>query len=1086
MMQPDVGIDNGIKASCAWIADRNAMYLYEGALDEFTIRIKDPYELKTLLCGWHEASFYGSMLHVVRVDRQWRIVLDPYIALDYLLDPKPLQHAFVQWDERALLMREAAALFRDALTRGWFAPDWNKRLSPRPGWKLLLPAEQHSRWQRIEPLGAAVLSLWFEGILNQLVETEPGLSRIWPGLLQAPEGGPEDGLPAQMGNPAGASDAALAGVLREALSRAPANAPIEAVFRAAFRALLGESANAKAMQEASVNVSPDTDSSAASLPEGAEAAHPAAPSLSPEEEDWLIAIGWKQDPAPFTVSLQLVEPELAGSDEDAWKLRLLIQDKNESGTFAVCDLHGEPLEDPLPPAWGDFPASAAVKLVQRCLRIMPELQDPSRPGRMKEMLDEEEAWRFLDEDSLRLARNGISILLPAWWDTSKRTKPKLTAVLHSSVGSPKQSMFGLEHIVNFDWRMSIGDMELSEEEFRRIATLKKRFVHLRGRWIQLDPEYLAQLQRKLKQVSRTGLSFGDVLNLHLSGGGMNAYDSEEPSSMHTASLPSELKMEVQLNKHLRNLLKQLSETSQLPLIPAPVEFQGTLRNYQLQGASWLAFLHRYGLGGCLADDMGLGKTIQWIAYLLRLKQSGQWKSPALLICPTSVLGNWQKELQKFAPSLIVYMHYGSKRCKGEEFIQASQAADVVLTSYTLSHLDEAELSSLRWGSLCLDEAQNIKNAHTKQASSIRKLQADHRIALTGTPIENRLTELWSIFDFINPRYLGNLAQFKRAYVNPIEKNNDPQLISQVQKLIQPFLLRRLKKDPAIQLDLPEKNESKVYIALTAEQAALYDQVLQQMLERIDRLPPLERRGLILSTLTKLKQVCNHPSQLLKEPINRLRISGISGPTDLTAELNRSNKLSRLLEMVAELREEGDRCLIFTQFVEMGHLIEYHLSRQLNESVLFLHGGVPKSKRDQMIARFQGGSAEKTNPSASDYSSQIQPASDGQPGIFILSLKAGGIGLNLTAANHVFHFDRWWNPAVENQATDRAFRIGQTRNVQVHKFISLGTLEERIDEMIERKHGLSSQIVGTGEQWLTELSTGELREIFALRREWIEA
>lgn len=1094
MMQPDFGMDNGIRLSCAWITDQNVMYLYEGTLDEFTIRIKDPYELKTLLCGWHEASFFGSLLDVVRVDRQWRIILDPYMALDYFVDPKPLQHAFIQWDEAALLMREAALFFRETLTEGWFVPDRNKWLNQRPGWKLLLPADQLGRWKQIteqaEPLGLDDLSQWFSGTLNRLIETEPEMNRVWRGMLH--------GMPVPLPTPLRAPSKA-AGALQEAVSGTPSNATIQAAFRASLNALL--------------DASPADAYPSAVLPtEGAEDAHSAASRLSPEEEDWLMSIGWIQDPAPFTVSLQLVEPE--ETDEDAWRLRLLLQDKNEAGTLTVCDLNGKPHEDPLPASWGDFLPSAAHKFVHRCLGIVPELHNPTSTDRMKEQLDEAEAWRFLVEDSLRLAEAGISILLPSWWDTSKRTKPRLTAVLQSSVGSPRQSMFGLEHIVNFDWKMSIGDLELSEEEFRKIATLKKRFVHLRGRWIQLDPDYLAQLQRKMKQVNKTGLSFGDVLNLHLSSGGMNEgmEDHEETAvmanaarlqSMNNAALSSELKMEVQLNKHLRNLLKQLGQTSQMPCISPPEEFHGTLRNYQLLGASWLAFLHQYGLGGCLADDMGLGKTIQWIAYLLHLKRSAQWKAPALLICPTSVLGNWQKELQKFAPSLSVYIHYGSKRSKGDEFVKTSQEADVVLTSYTLSHLDEAELASVRWGSLCLDEAQNIKNAHTKQASSIRKLRADHRIALTGTPIENRLTELWSIFDFINPRYLGNLAQFKRAYVNPIEKTNDPLLVSQVQKLIQPFLLRRLKKDPSIQLDLPEKNESKIYITLTAEQAALYDQVLQQMLERIDRLPPMERRGLILSTLTKLKQVCNHPSQLLKEPVNKQRISDVvSGQTDLI----RSNKLTRLMEMVSELREEGDRCLIFTQFVEMGHMIQYHLSQQLKEPVLFLHGGVPKAKRDEMIARFQGGAAVNLKPpalsdsSADPSGSTADPASSNsaasgnltaaasndQPGIFVLSLKAGGIGLNLTAANHVFHFDRWWNPAVENQATDRAFRIGQTRDVQVHKFISLGTLEERIDEMIERKQGLSSQIVGTGEQWLTELSTGELRDIFTLRREWIEA
>jgi SNF2 family DNA or RNA helicase len=359
---------------------------------------------------------------------------------------------------------------------------------------------------------------------------------------------------------------------------------------------------------------------------------------------------------------------------------------------------------------------------------------------------------------------------------------------------------------------------------------------------------------------------------------------------------------------------------------------------------------------------------------------------------------------------------------------------------------------LHWHSICLDEAQNIKNAYTKQSQAIRGLTAGHRIAMTGTPMENRLTELWSIFDFINPGYLGSLRSFTEWFVNPIEKAQDNERITQVQRLVRPFLLRRMKTDPLIELDLPEKTEAKVYVSLTAEQAALYESVLQDMLTKLDTLLPMERRGAILATLTKLKQVCNHPALALKDESARRFVA------------ERSAKVERLLEMVQELRAEGDQCLIFTQFVEAGNLLQSLLAEALGEPILFLHGGVPKAKRDAMITEFQ--------------------STTSSPGVFLLSLKAGGVGLNLTAASHVFHFDRWWNPAVENQATDRAFRIGQTRHVQVHKFVALGTLEERIDEMIERKQTLSEHIVGAGEQWITEMSTDDLRDLFALRREWV--
>ncbi|MCL6459708.1 MAG: DEAD/DEAH box helicase, partial [Gorillibacterium sp.] len=340
-------------------------------------------------------------------------------------------------------------------------------------------------------------------------------------------------------------------------------------------------------------------------------------------------------------------------------------------------------------------------------------------------------------------------------------------------------------------------------------------------------------------------------------------------------------------------------------------------------------------------------------------------------------------------------------------------------------------------------------------TAIRRLEGGHRIAMTGTPIENRLTELWSIFDFLNPGYLGPLREFNRTYVQAIERTGDREPLERVQRLIKPFMLRREKKDPTILLDLPEKSEGKVYVSLTTEQASLYENHIRDMFDRLESLSAMERRGMILASLTRLKQVCDHPTLLLKDERSSWR--------------GRSSKVERLLDMVRELRSEGDRCLIFTQFVEAGHLLERALREQLGENTQFLHGGTSKAARDAMIDRFQ----DETLPDAE------------RPGVFLLSLKAGGIGLNLTAANHVFHFDRWWNPAVENQATDRAYRIGQTRHVQVHKFVTLGTLEERIDEMLERKLALSNQIVSSSENWITELSTNDLRELFRLRREWIE-
>jgi SNF2 family DNA or RNA helicase len=758
-----------------------------------------------------------------------------------------------------------------------------------------------------------------------------------------------------------------------------------------------------------------------------------------DEEDWLVSIGWQTDATPYRSCMQLVEPQ----QDAVWQLRFVLQDRSNPEILFVVNELGQPVEDAaLPEDW-----AAALdrfnKDVERWVRIISWLRTEDGIGKIRTRLTHDEAWDFLAEDSLRLIEAGYTIFLPAWWERARKWRPRLKAKMKSSIGAAPSSLFGLQELMQFDWKIAIGEMELTEEEYRELLSQKRKLVQLRGQWVQLDPAQLERIEQAMRRVEKKrGLSFRDVLELHMLGP-VETDDSFE--------FERDLWMEVELNEQLEDMISQLSQTKRPPAVSPPASFQGSLRPYQLDGISWMIFLRRFGLGGCLADDMGLGKTIQWISYLLLVQdRENPWK-PSLLICPTSVLGNWQKELQRFAPELKVHLHYGPNRYKGELFKEACSGAHLVLTSYTLAHLDESDLRSLEWDSICLDEAQNIKNAYTKQSQSIRLLQGDHRIAMTGTPMENRLTELWSIFDFINPGYLGSLRDFSQRYVHEIERTRNSELIALVQRLIRPFLLRRVKTDPTIQLDLPEKHEYKTYVSLTAEQATLYENHLQHLFDRIDAMSPMERRGHILASLTKLKQVCNHPSLLLKEDMSR--------PWQ-----NRSGKVERLLEMTAELRQEGDRCLIFTQFVETGFLLQHIFRQDQGLNVPFLHGGTPKLTRDQMIALFQDEAAD-------------------HPGILLLSLKAGGTGLNLTAANHVFHFDRWWNPAVENQATDRAYRIGQERRVQVHKFVTLGTLEERIDEMLERKQGLSQQIVGAGESWITEMSTSDLRELFSLRTEW---
>jgi len=495
------------------------------------------------------------------------------------------------------------------------------------------------------------------------------------------------------------------------------------------------------------------------------------------------------------------------------------------------------------------------------------------------------------------------------------------------------------------------------------------------------------------------------------------------------------------------LLEKLEGKTRFEELAVPAGFQGTLRPYQVRGYSWLGFLRQYGLGACLADDMGLGKTVQALALLGHERASGV-NRPALLVCPTSVVGNWRKEAARFAPDLPVLVHHGLARARGQEFAEDAGRHAIVISSYSLLHRDIEILKDVAWSGIILDEAQNIKNSESRQSRAARSLTADYKIALTGTPVENSVGDLWAIMDFLNPGFLGSAADFRRRFLLPIQKRADSDAAGKLRKLTAPFILRRLKTDRSVLQDLPEKMEMKVFCNLTPEQASLYRSVVADTARALDASTGIKRKGVILAALTKLKQVCNHPAQFLGDE------SPLPG---------RSGKLSRLTEMVEELLSEGDRALIFSQFANMGERLRRHLSATFGQEALFLHGGVPAHKREEMVERFQSGG-------------------DSGPRLFVLSLKAGGTGLNLTAANHVFHFDRWWNPAVENQAADRAFRIGQKRNVQIHKFVCVGTLEERIDEMIERKKAIAGNVVGAGEAWLTELSTKEIKELFALRQE----
>jgi SNF2 family DNA or RNA helicase len=757
--------------------------------------------------------------------------------------------------------------------------------------------------------------------------------------------------------------------------------------------------------------------------------------------------------APFRLCFRLEEPgqalgveKIAGaprrraSAAPEWYVRYLLQALDDPSLIVpVADAWNARGRAAKALARGAFkPREYLLSALGQAAGLDPQIErslKAAAPGGYE--LEVVSAHAFLTEKASLLEQSGFGVMLPAWW-TRKGTKLRLSA--RANVKSPQLqggklqggSGLSLEQIVQFDWKIALGDQVLSRTELEALAKLKAPLVQLRGQWVQLDAEEIQAALDFWKKRAEGQATLREVVQMALG----------------RANAPGGIAFEgITADGWIGDLMAKLEGRRSFEELAAPAEFRGTLRPYQARGYSWLAFLRQWGLGACLADDMGLGKTIQALA-LIEREWPANGKRPVLLVCPTSVIGNWQKEAGRFTPDLPVMAHHGIARAKGEAFKREAGKHAIVLSSYSLLQRDFEVLKEVEWAGVILDEAQNIKNPETKQARAARSLKSDYRIALTGTPVENNIGDLWAIMEFLNPGFLGTQTEFKRTFFVPIQAQRDAESAERLKRLTSPFILRRMKTDKAIISDLPEKMEMKVYCTLTKEQASLYAAVVEDASRTIADAEGIQRRGAVLATLMKLKQVCNHPVQFLGDN------SSIPG---------RSGKLARLTEMLEEALAEGDRALVFTQFTEMGAIIQTHLQETFGREVLFLHGAVPKAKRDRMVARFQGANGDS-------------------PRIFLLSLKAGGTGLNLTAANHVFHFDRWWNPAVENQATDRAFRIGQKRNVQVHKFLCVGTLEEKIDEMIERKQEIASSIVGTGESWLTELSNEQLKDLFMLRKD----
>ena len=687
--------------------------------------------------------------------------------------------------------------------------------------------------------------------------------------------------------------------------------------------------------------------------------------------------------------------------------------------------------------------------VARAARLFPALQACSDLGGPLECaLTTEEAYVFLREAAPLLKAEGYGVSLPSWWsENSAQLRLRLEVRPPESPPPGDSAGLGLHALVDYEWRLALGDDDVSLEEARALVARDVPLVRVKGCWTEVRPADIRAAMRLLERDRGGRTTVFDALRLAYAADGLEM-------GLPVAGIRATGWVERLLNATLGDVA--------IDHVLQPEPFKGVLRPYQRRGLDWLSFLSGYGLGACLADDMGLGKTIQMIALWLHERGSGRSPGPTLLVVPMSLVGNWQREISRFAPSLKVLIHHGTERLAGDAFVKEVCENDVVISTYGLAHRDHDQLSAVKWHRLALDEAQNIKNSLSKQSVAVRSLSAVHRLALTGTPVENRLSELWSIVDFLNPGYLGSAAEFRRRFAIPIERHHDEERSRQLRELIRPFVLRRLKDDPTIIDDLPEKLEMTVYCNLTREQAALYEAVVEQMMSQIGSTDGIRRKGLILAAIVRLKQICNHPVQFRSAGAPR----PAAGPL-----AHRSGKCDRLVEMLEEVIAEGHRALVFTQYRRMGEILQTHLHESLGKEILFLHGGTPRGQRDRLVMQFQSGAEVQRAP---------QP--DAAPPILILTLKAGGFGLNLTAANHVFHYDRWWNPAVENQATDRAHRVGQDKRVQVHRFVCLGTLEERIAELLERKRALAELVVGKGDGWVTELSTEQLRDLFKLSRD----
>ncbi len=770
-------------------------------------------------------------------------------------------------------------------------------------------------------------------------------------------------------------------------------------------------------------------------------------------KNWTQSAHGFQLKSNFTLTLELKYPEQI---EDDWLL-----------TFSLL-FQNNPKKIPLNEIWEGsdrFKKEISkvfkndehyLEIILRTLGTAAKIFPPIKRIFMDKMKDEinltsSEVLDFLKYPKDLLIQNGFNLVLPEVFSMGGRQRLTAKIIIRSKDKAEKtsgkvkalSSLFDVGSLLETKWDVRIEGKQITEDELNNIINSNEPLVNLRGKWILVDQNDLEDL-RNSKDFEIKG--YLDALRLGLIG----KVQLQENGT----------KYEVIIEGELREIVNKLQSIDSFEDISCPSSFNGKLRHYQEEALQWMGNMTKFNFGLCLADDMGLGKTIQVIAFLLYLKEEyPNNPGSVLIVCPTSVLFNWYREFKRFAPDLEVIFHHGTKRyTKASDLPEFLKSHRIFLTSYGTIRNDISFLESIQFNGVIIDESQNMKNYNSKQTQALYKLKSQYRICLSGTPIENRLLELWSLFNFLNPGLLGNRTEFQQKYVLPIERFQNQEAIENLKLIIAPFIMRRVKSDKSIIQDLPEKNEMKIIVELTEDQISLYKNLTEEILEKIGdkSVDNRQKRGLILALLVKLKQICNHPFQYLKKDIKSLRTD-----KEINIVISQSNKLERLLEMTDEVISNGEKVLIFTQFTQMGSLLKKILEWKYNFKILYFHGGVPENKRRKIVDEFQSEDIES-------------------PPILVLSLKAGGTGLNLTQGTTVIHFDRWWNPAVEDQATDRAYRIGQKSIVNVYKFVTSGSIEEKIDLLLEEKRDLSDKIVvSSGESWISDLDEEKLKELLVL-------